>query len=133
MNPLINKFEELYGEKPEPKEEIVEETTKESEDKFVIPTAQVTPTGINLTGSYVTPSALISNGVTCVNTSSLTTYTRAVSVPHQTPVEQQFFKVLEDVSKGRATVSTISAEIDTAFTGFGGQIRYTVEIVGQYP
>jgi len=57
----------------------------------------------------------------------------AVSVPHQTPVEQQFFKVLEDVSKGRATVSTISAEIDTAFTGFGGQIRYTVEIVGQYP
>jgi len=29
MNPLIDKFEELYGEKPEPKEEIVEETTKE--------------------------------------------------------------------------------------------------------
>ena len=130
MNPLIDKFEELYGEKPEPKEETVEETTKESEDDYVIPTAQVTPTGINLTGGYVMPSALISNGTTC---SPLTLNTRAVAVPHQTPVEQQFFKVLEDVGKGRATVSTISAEIDPAFTGFGGQIRYTVEIVGQYP
>ena len=131
MNPLIDKFEELYGEKPEPKEETVEETTKESEDEFVIPTAQVTPTGINLTGGCIMPGALISN-----TTSSYTTlsgYKRGFEIPNQTPVEQQFCKVMQNVADGKATVSSISADIDTAFTGFGGQIRYTVEIVGKYP
>ena len=140
MNPLIEKFEEVYGKKPKEGgliEQLADEQlgAADSPDTIkvgdtVIPTAELTPTGINLTGSYVMPSALISNGTTC---SPLTLNTRAVAVPHQTPVEQQFFKVLEDVGKGRATVSTISAEIDPAFTGFGGQIRYTVEIVGQYP
>ena len=134
MNPLIDKFEELYGEKPEPKEETVEETTKEPESEFVIPTAQVTPTGINLTGGYVMPSALISNNnTTSYTTLALSGYKRGFEIPNQTPVEQQFCKVMQNVADGKATVSTISAEIDTAFTGFGGQIRYTVEIVGQYP
>lgn len=132
-NPLLEKYDEIYGEKPEPKEEPKEETTKEPESEFVIPTAQVTSTGINLTGGYVMPSALISNGTSIIGSNSLTSYTRAVSVPHQTAVEHQFFKVLEDVSRGKATVSAISADIDQSFTGFGGQIRYTVEIVGTYP
>lgn len=133
MNPLIDKFEELYGEKPEPKEETVEETTKESEDEFVIPTAQVTPTGINLTGGYVMPGALISNTTSSYTTLALSGYKRGFEIPNQTPVEQQFCKVMQNVADGKATVSSISADIDTAFTGFGGQIRYTVEIVGQYP
>lgn len=132
MNPLIDKFEELYGEKPEPKEETVEETTKEPESEFVIPTAQVTPTGINLTGAYVTPSALISN-TTISSYTTLSGYKRGFEIPNQTPVEQQFCKVMQNVADGKATVSSISADIDTAFTGFGGQIRYTVEIVGKYP
>lgn len=132
MNPLIDKFEELYGEKPESKEETVEETTKESEDEFVIPTAQVTPTGINLTGGYIMPGALISNVTTSPYT-TLSGYKRGFEIPNQTPVEQQFCKVMQNVADGKAIVSSISADIDTAFTGFGGQIRYTVEIVGKYP
>ena len=128
-NPLLEKYDEIYGEKPEP----VEETTKESKNEFVIPTAQLTSTGINLTGSYVTPSALISNGITCVNANTFTTNTKSFCLPNQTSVEQQFNKVLEDVAHSRATVAGISAEIDQSFTGFGGQIRYTVEIVGRYP
>lgn len=146
MNPLIEKYEEVYGKKPVEGGMIEQLAGAEGQDVIsfggdtVISTAQNMPGGgINLTGDYIDSSVLnlnpayISNGITCVNTNTLTTYTRAVSVPHQTPVEQQFFKVLEDVGKGRATVSEIRAEIDPTFTGFGGQIRYTVEIVGTYP
>jgi len=146
MNPLIEKYEEVYGKKPVEGGMVEQIAALDSPDVIslggdtVIPTAQKMPGGgINLTGDYIDSSVLnlnpayVSNGITCINPNSLTTYTRAVSVPHQTPVEQQFFKVLEDVGKGRAIVSEIKAEIDPTFTGFGGQIRYTVEIVGTYP
>ena len=142
MNPLIEKYEEVYGKKPVEGGMVEQIAALDSPDVIsfggdtVIPTAQVTSTGINLTGDYITPSAFISNGITCINQNTintLSTYTRTVQVPHQTPVEQQFFKVLEDVSKGKATVAGLSSEIDQSFTGFGGQIRYTVEIVGTYP
>lgn len=133
-NPLLDKFEELYGEKPETTEEVTEETTEEIEeeqDQFVIPTAQVTPTGINLTGNYITPNnLLISNGLT---TSSIATYNRTIAIPYQTNVEQQFYKVMEDVARGKGVISEIKAEVDPTFTGFGGQIKYTVEIVAHYP
>ena len=150
MNPLIEKFEEVYGKKPKEGGLVEQIAALDSPDVIslggdtVIPTAQKMPGGgINLTGDYIDTSsvlnlnpAYITNGITCVNSNTfntLSTYMRTVQVPHQTPVEQQFFKVLEDVSKGKATVAGISSEIDQSFTGFGGQIRYTVEIVGTYP
>jgi len=148
MNPLIEKYEEVYGKKPVEGGMIEQLAGGEGQDVIsfgnvgdtVIPTAQKMPGGgINLTGDYIDSSVLnlnpayISNGITCVNPNTLTSYTKTVQVPHQTPVEQQFFKVLEDVGRGKATVSAISADIDSSFTGFGGQIRYTVEIVGTYP
>jgi hypothetical protein len=40
---------------------------------------------------------------------------------------------MNDVAKGKAVLSSISSEIDKSFTGFGGQIRYTIEVVGNYP
>jgi hypothetical protein len=133
-NPLLDKFEELYGEKPETVEEVAEETTEEvqeEQDQFVIPTAQLTNTGICLTGNYVHPnSLLVSNGIT---SSTIGTYHRNVSIPYQTNIEQQFHKVMEDVARGKGTITEIKAEIDSTFTGFGGQIRYTVEIVAHYP
>lgn len=128
-NPLIDKFEELYGEKKEDAESDAETATENAEENdYVIPTAQLTSSGISLTGSYVTPSALISNG----NIIS-SCYTKSYTIPHTTPAEQHFCKVLEDVTRGKATVASISADIDTSFTGFGGQIRYTIEIIGKYP
>jgi hypothetical protein len=137
MNPLIEKYEEIYGEK---KEEVV---APDSPDVIslggdtVIPTAQRMPGGgINLTGSYIDTSALISNGLTmssCNAINTLTSSQKTYTVPNQTSAEQQFNKVLDDISKGKAVVSSINAEIDQSFTGFGGQIRYTVEIVGTYP
>lgn len=143
MNPLIEKFEEVYGKKPKEGgliEQLADEQlgAADSPDTIkvgdtVIPTAELTSTGINLTGSYVMPSALISNGITSVNANTFTTNTKTFCLPNQTSVEQQFNKVLEDVGKSRATVAGISAEIDQSFTGFGGQIRYTVEIIGRYP
>ena len=135
MNPLIDKFEELYGEKKE--EEITTEVDPNTNvikiGDTVIPTAEVTPTGINLTGGYVNSSMFISNNsITAVNSNTFS-YNKTVQVPHQTPSDQHFYKVLQDLENGKATVASIRADIDPAFTGFGGQITYTVEIVSRYP
>ena len=128
-NPLLDKFQEVYGGKPETTEEITEETAEEVPD-YVIPTAQVTSTGINLTGNYVHPNnLLISNG----NINSLNVYTKTISIPYQTNIEHQFYKVMEDVSRGKGVIAEIKAEVDPTFTGFGGQIKYTVEILAHYP
>jgi len=64
-----------------------------------------------------------------VLTSSQKTYT----LPNKTSVEQGFNKVLDDLSRGKAVISSIDSEVDPSFTGFGGQIRYTIEIIGIYP
>lgn len=148
MNPLIEKFEEVYGKKPKEGGLIEQLAADASPDVIslggdtVIPTAQKMPGGgINLTGDYIDSSVLnlnpayISNGITMssINANTFTSNTKSFCLPNQTSVEQQFNKVLEDVAHSRATVSSISAEIDSSFTGFGGQIRYTVEIIGRYP
>jgi hypothetical protein len=133
-NPLLDKFEEVYGEKPETTEEVTEETTEEVEeeqDQFVIPTAQLTNTGICLTGNYVTPNNLLAS--TGITSSTIGTYHKNVSVPHQTNIEQQFYKVLKDVEAGKGVVSEIKGKIDPTYTGFGGKIRYTIEIEATYP
>ena len=159
MNPLIEKYEEIYGEKkavpPVAEEKSGMERLKEVVAKAqssgmmgndvitlgtdchgigtiacgdtVIPTAQKMPGGgINLTGDYLSVSSCDAFNVL---TSSKKTYT----VSNETSAEQGFNKVLDDLSRGKAVVSSINAEIDQSFTGFGGQIRYTVEIVGTYP
>jgi hypothetical protein len=148
-NPLLEKYEEIYGEKkvvPPVVEEKLRPLAKLKEvvasaqyrgtmgndiislgGDTVIPTAQKMPDGgINLTGDYLSIS-------TCDSFNVLTSSQKTYTVPNQTAVEQQFNKVLDDISKGKAVVSSINAEIDQSFTGFGGQIRYTVEIVGTYP
>lgn len=145
MNPLIEKYEEIYGEKKEvPEEKTGMEQLKRVVARAqstgtmgnditslggdtVIPTAQKMPGGgINLTGDYLSVS-------TCDSLNVLTSSQKTYTVPNQTSVEQQFNKVLDDISKGKAVVSSINAKIEQSFTGFGGQIRYTVEIVGTYP
>ena len=147
MNPLIEKFEEVYGKKPKEGGLIEQLAGAEGSPDVislggdtVIPTAQKMPGGgINLTGDYIDSSVLnlnpayISNGITCVNANTFSGYKRGFEIPNQTPVEQQFCKVMQNVADGKATVSAISADIDQSFTGFGGQIRFTVEIVGTYP
>ena len=146
MNPLIEKFEEVYGKKPK-EGGLIEQLAEEqlgaagSPDVIkvgdtVIPTAEVTPTGINLTGAYIDTSALIANSFTMPTCNAFNTPTssqKTYTLPNQTSAEQQFCKVMDNVANGKAIVASISAEIDRSFTGFGGQIRYTVEIVGRYP
>jgi hypothetical protein len=171
-NPLLDKYEEIYGEKKE--EEVVEEK-KPSIDEFrdsflsglrggmaddiitmgggtdtislnpydtkpvftinggseitggdyVIPTATVN------NGAYITPNALISNGKTTSSINPAPTCF-AFDAP-KTEVEKHFHKVLKDIADGKAVVSDIKADIDPSFTGFGGQIKYTIGIVGRYP
>jgi hypothetical protein len=173
-NPLLDKYEEIYGEK---KEEVVEETPlKEKLEEaanffdgvlsgpmgndilsfgnantitlntpppgltinggqeitdsgaFVIPTATVNNGTITMNGNYVKPDALISNGTT-VSAHTPNTF----MLPQNTQMDKHLCKVMDDLAKGKAVLSAISADVDTSFTGFGGQIRYTIEIVGRYP
>jgi hypothetical protein len=146
MNPLIEKFEEVYGKKPKEGGLIEQLAGEDSPDVIsfgndtVIPTAQRLPGGgINLTGDYIDSSVLnlnpayISNGITCSTINTLQPNANTFCIPNQTSVEQQFCKVMNDVANKKATVAGISAEVDQSFTGFGGQIRYTVEIIGTYP
>jgi hypothetical protein len=168
-NPLIEKYEEIYGEK---KEEVVEEKklpTKEEFRESLLPgllggmaddllsfghansiTSIQPNTNPGLTinggseimdsGAFVIPAATINNGsmsmdgsyfkpATITSTSTPNTFL----LPQNTQMDKHLCKVMDDVAKGKATLSSISAEVDPTFTGFGGQIRYTIEIVGRYP
>jgi hypothetical protein len=166
-NPLIEKYEEIYGEK---KEEVVEEKKSPTVEDFresllpgllggmaddtitlnpahikpaltinggqeimdsgafVIPAATVNNGAMSMDGSYFKPDALFSNGTT-VSAHTPNTF----MLPQNTQMDRHLCKVMDDVAKGKATLSAISAEVDPTFTGFGGQIRYTIEIVGRYP
>lgn len=168
-NPLLDKYEEIYGEK---KEEVVEEKKLEipadygsakyftpitggmaddiltlnppkpaltinggseimDSGAFVIPAATVNNGAISMDGSYFKPDALISNGKTISSVNRAPTCF-AFDAP-KTEMEKHFLKVLEDVANGKAVVSDIRADVDASFTGFGGQIKYTIGIVGKYP
>jgi hypothetical protein len=167
-NPLLDTFDEMYGEK---KEEVVEDREEELREELsvkmdalhsgafsissanypmhgqltfnaatnelsvhngltnqVIPTATVSSGKISMNGDYIKADALISN-----STSISTVVPNNFCFPNTTQMDQQFCKVMRDVADRKATVSELKAEIDTSFTGFGGQIRYTIEIVGRYP
>lgn len=141
MNPLIEKFEEVYGKKPKEGGLIEQLAGEDIPDVIslggdtVIPTAQRMPGGgINLTGDYIDSSAFVSNRMTLSSfTPTISAHKRGFEISNQTPVEQQFCKVMDNLANGKATVVSINAEIDQSFTGFGGQIKYTVEIIGTYP
>lgn len=131
MNPLIEKFEEVYGKKPEPggliEQLAAEQLGAAGNDTISFGSSSLGTDVISLNPAY------ISNGITISSHSPLSGYKRGFEIPNQTSVEQQFCKVMQNVADGKATVSAINAEIDQSFTGFGGQIRYTVEIIATYP
>jgi hypothetical protein len=171
-NPLLDKYEEIYGEK---KEEVVEEkksplsikemkeryassgllggmaddiiTMGGSTDTITLNPAHTNP-GLTInggaeimdSGAFVIPAATVNNGsismdgsyfkpATITSTSTPNTF----MLPQNTQMDKHLCKVMDDLAKGKAVLSAISAEVDQAFTGFGGQIRYTIEIVGRYP
>ena len=170
-NPLIEKFEEIYGEK---KEEVVEEkkpplSIKEMKEKYAssgllggmgddilsfdgansiasIP-ANTNP-GLTInggqeimdSGAFVIPAATVNNGAITMDgsyfkpaTITSTSTPNTFMLPQNTQMDKHLCKVMDDLTKGKAVLSSISAEVDPAFTGFGGQIKYTIEIVGRYP
>ncbi len=180
-NPLLDKYEEIYGEKKE--EEVVEEK-KPSIDEFTDSFLSglrggmsddiitMNPhNGITLSPSYtsissqsqgqltfnaatnelsisngiddvVIPTGKVENGRMIMNgdyisadkviNKNRTPTCFAFDAP-KTETDKHFLKVLEEVANGRAVISDIRADVDASFTGFGGQIRYTIGIVGKYP
>ena len=147
MNPLIEKYEEIYGEK-KAVPPVAEEKSGMERLKEVVAKAQSSGTmgndvitlggngGVGAIG-FTNPDNNYLSVSTCNSLNDslnvLTTSQKTYTVPNETSAEQGFNKVLDDLSRGKAAVSSINAEIDQSFTGFGGQIRYTVEIVGTYP
>jgi hypothetical protein len=171
-NPLIEKYEEIYGEK---KEEVVEEkkpplSIKEMKERYTssglyggmaddiitmgggTDTISLNPydTKPSLTinggseimdsGAFVIPAATINNGAMSMDgsyfkpaTITSTSTPNTFMLPQNTQMDKHLCKVMDDLAKGKAVLSAISAEVDPAFTGFGGQIKYTIEIVGRYP
>ena len=143
MNPLIEKYEEVYGKKPVEGGMIEQIAGVNSPDTIkvgdtVIPTAQVTPNGINLTGDYIDSSVLNLN-TSYVSTDIISSITnpllnkKSVVIPSFTEVDKQFGKVLDDLSNNKAVVESIKSDICQSEIGFGVQVRYTIEIVGTYP
>jgi hypothetical protein len=175
-NPLLDTFDEMYGEKTE--EEVVEEVVEDKEDELreelkskldalhsgafttaitnapmhgqltfnastnelsvyngltdqVIPTATVSNGRMSMNGDYIKADALISNGTNIPSINPAPTCF-AFDAP-KTEMEKHFLKVLEDLANKKSVLSSIRADIDASFTGFGGQIRYSIEIVGTYP
>lgn len=143
MNPLIEKYEEIYGEK-KVVPPVAEEKSGMERLKEVVAKAQSSGTMgddvISLGGnggmgaiSFTNPGNDYLSVSTCDSLNILTSSKKTYTVSNETSAEQGFNKVLDDLSRGKAVVSSINAAVDTSFTGFGGQIRYTVEIVGTYP
>jgi len=160
-NPLIDKYEEIYGEK---KEEVVEEKKSPTvedfrdsllpgllggmaDDTITLNPAHTKPTltinggsEIMDSGMFVIPAATVNNGAMSMDgsyfkpsTITSTSTPNTFMLPQNTQMDKHLCKVMDDVAKGKAVLSSISAEVDPTFTGFGGQIRYTIEIVGRYP
>ena len=173
-NPLIDKYEEIYGEKKE--EEVVEEKKEEyttgrytssiglpggmgddhiifgggadtislnpahnkpvftinggqelmDSGAFVLPTATINNGAMHMDGSYVKPSTLIGTTITKTTQNTFT-------IPNNGVKDEMLCKVLKDVESGKATVYNISSQVDKSYTGFGGQICYSIEIVSTYP
>jgi hypothetical protein len=146
MNPLIEKYEEIYGEK-KVVPPVAEEKTGMERLKEVVAKAQSSGTMgndvITLGGNggnggmgaitFTNPGNDYLSVSSCDSFNVLTSSKKTYTVSNQTSAEQGFNKVLDDLSKGKAVVSSINAEIDQSFTGFGGQIVYSIEIVGTYP
>lgn len=140
-NPLLDKYEEIYGEK---KEEVVEEKKSPTVEDFresLLPgllggmaddiiTMGASTATISLNPYDAKPVFTINGG----SEISSTPHTpNTFLLPQNTEMDRHLCKVMDDVAKGKATLSAISAKVDTSFTGFGGQIRYSIEIVGRYP
>ena len=172
-NPLLDKFEELYGK---PKVETEEETEEEPVDKRseVLKKAEYdfdeilgnhtpfTPSGIGIGISAVTPppqgtlsingggeitvfdgnkdlvipTGTVSNGSlhmdgSWVSPNTITSHVvkhKMFAIDPQNEIEEQFCRVLRDVTDKRAIITGLTVNSDG-----GARLTYSIEIQGTYP
>jgi hypothetical protein len=170
-NPLLDKFDEIYGKskvetEEETKEEPVDkrkEILEEAEEEFdriigshtpfttssigitavntpakgtlsingggeltvfdgsndvVIPTGTVNNGCLHMDGSWVTPNTITSHVVKH----------KMFTIDPQNEIEEQFCRVLRDVTDKRATITGLTVNSDG-----GGRLNYSIEIIGTYP
>lgn len=172
-NPLLDKFDEIYGKskvetEEETKEEPVDkrkEILEEAEEEFdrimgsnipftvsntpitspaptakgtlsingggeltvfdgsnnvVIPTGTVSNGSLHMDGSWVTPNTITSHVVK----------QKMFTIDPQNEIEEQFCRILRDVTDKRAVVSSVTVQADL---GKSGRLNYSIEITGTYP
>ncbi len=170
-NPLLDKFDEIYGKskvesEEETKEEPVDkrkEILEEAEEEFdriiggnipftisntpitsfappakgalsfnsageltvfdgsndvVIPTGTVNNGSLHMDGSYITANTITSHVVK----------QKMFTIDPQNKIEEQFCRILRDVTDKRAIVTGLTVNSDG-----GGRLNYSIEITGTYP
>jgi hypothetical protein len=170
-NPLLDKFDEIYGKpkvetEEETKEEPVDkrkEILEEAEEEFdriigsnipftisntpitglapptqgalsingggeitvfdgsndvVIPTGTITNGSLTMNGNWVSPNTITSHVVKH----------KMFAIDPQNELEEQFCRILRDVTDKRAIVTGLTVNSDG-----GGRLNYSIEITGTYP
>lgn len=93
------------------------------------------PDTINLNPhNSVTSTGYTGNLLSTINSITLSTpHNQCISLSMATDEERNFSKILQDISNKKAVIESVSSNVDTSFTGFGGQIKYTIEVISTYP
>jgi len=118
-NPLIDKYNEIYGKKEEPKK-VAYELTPE----FFEELKKLSSTNISVTTNCTTPSVATSNtGIT--KASTIKSYDK-----HR--ANDAFLELVEKVKNGTAQVKCVSLQVD-AIGGFSCSKRITFEVYDYEP
>jgi hypothetical protein len=128
-NPLIDKFEEIYGKKePEPEPEPKQEEKKKDsliDDKITGYLTNIIPAKYNVAN----PNTL-SWGSSI--SSSLASQQTCFVFPNTNVIESQFCSIMKLVGDKKAIVSSINVDMDT-FNEYGRQIKFSIEIIASHP
>ena len=118
-NPLLQKYEELYGKKEEPKPEEIKTTLTKDELEALAPY-------VNTTSNKITVNSNGSNYITATNA---TVSSRPITSydPHSS--EHIFLEVAEKVRTKDAKVSSMSVNIDSVGTFTTGLQTFTFEVM----
>jgi hypothetical protein len=125
-NPLLKKYEELYGHKEESKKvefELNSEFLEELKNKSTSTDIKViSPTNVN-----VSAVATSNTGITATSNTGITKATRTIKSYDKQSTNDAFLQIAEKVKNGSAQVACVSIELDSYGNfGYGKKIIFEV-------
>lgn len=118
-NPLLQKWEELYGKKEEPKPQEIKTTYTKDELEALAPY-------INTNSNKITVN---SNGINYINATNATVSARPITSYDLHSSEHIFLEVAEKVRTKDAKVSSMSVNIDSVGIFTTGLQTFTFEVM----